>query len=295
MKTRFTHIRGNTTAITLTTMVLTAMLVSGCSVISSKDGAPDRQVNIHNIPDAQPRDEPLSRYGNPDSYTIDGERYYVLDSGKGFRQTGTASWYGTKFHGQRTSSGEVYDMYAMTAAHKTLPLPSYVKVTNLDNQRSIVVKVNDRGPFVDDRIIDLSYVAAHKLGIVGNGTAPVEIRTVDTSHNVIAAEDTSSQTENPATQSPTLESTDAEPYNFYYVQIGAFSDFVNAEQALAKLILETSQPAHISMGTVSTGTTAEKRTVYRVRLGPFQDHEQVKAVESQLEQYGYQYTHVSTE
>ena len=101
--------------------------------------------------------EPKSRYGNPESYVVFGKRYYVKDSSKGYVETGIASWYGTKFHGRRTSSGETYDMYAMTAAHKTLPLPTYVEVTNLNNGRSIIVKVNDRGRFHEIRIIDLSY------------------------------------------------------------------------------------------------------------------------------------------
>ena len=136
-------------------------------------------VDISGIEDAVPRNEPVSRYGNPASYVVYGKRYYTMPSSKGHRERGIASWYGTKFHGQRTSSGETYDMYKMTAAHKTLPLPSYVEVRNLRNNRTIVVKVNDRGPFVHDRIIDLSYVAAAKLGIQEDGTGLVEIRALD--------------------------------------------------------------------------------------------------------------------
>ena len=116
-----------------------------------------------------------SRIGNPDSYVEFGERYKVLQSSNGFREKGLASWYGIDFHGRDTSSGEVYDMYEMTAAHKTLPLPTYVRVSNLDNGRSSIVKVNDRGPFIEGRIIDLSYAAAYRLGITGPGTANVEI------------------------------------------------------------------------------------------------------------------------
>ena len=116
-----------------------------------------------------------SKYGNPSSYVVMGQRYYVMDSARGFTQRGIASWYGEPFHGRRTSSGETYNMHAMTAAHKTLPLPVHVRVRNLSNGKSIVVKVNDRGPFLHNRIIDLSYAAAKKLDMVGAGTAEVEI------------------------------------------------------------------------------------------------------------------------
>ncbi|MCP5328475.1 MAG: septal ring lytic transglycosylase RlpA family protein [Steroidobacteraceae bacterium] len=128
------------------------------------------------IPDAVPRVEPRSRYGNPASYVVFGRRYYVQASAEGHVERGTASWYGPGFHAARTSSGEPYDMYAMTAAHKTLPLPAYARVTNLRNGRSVVVRINDRGPFVGDRIIDLSYTAAWKLDMLRTGTAPVEVR-----------------------------------------------------------------------------------------------------------------------
>ena len=120
-----------------------------------------------------------SRIGNPESYEEFGERYKVLQSSQGFKEKGLASWYGIDFHGRDTSSGEVYDMYDMTAAHKTLPLPTYVRVVNFDNGRSLVVKVNDRGPFIQGRIIDLSYAAAYRLGITGPGTANVEITALD--------------------------------------------------------------------------------------------------------------------
>ena len=131
------------------------------------------------MPDAIPRIEPRARSGNPPFYSVFGKRYYVLSSSVGYRERGVASWYGPGFHKMRTSIGERYDMYGMTAAHKTLPLPAYVRVTNLQNGRSVVVRVNDRGPFVGNRIIDLSYSAAVKLDMLHNGTAMVEVRTVD--------------------------------------------------------------------------------------------------------------------
>lgn len=133
------------------------------------------------IPDAVPKVEPRSRYGNPPFYDVFGRRYYVLSSGVAYVERGVASWYGPGFHQVRTSTGEPYDMYAMTAAHKTLPLPAYVRVTNLQNGRSVVVRVNDRGPFVGNRIIDLSYSAASKLDMLRNGTAMVEVRAIDSS------------------------------------------------------------------------------------------------------------------
>lgn len=134
------------------------------------------QGDLDAIPDAVPVAEERSRYGNPSEYEVDGKTYHVMDSADGYEQEGIASWYGPDFQGKRTSSGEPYDMYLMTAAHRTLPIPTYLEVTNLDNGRTVVVRVNDRGPFHSDRILDLSYVAARKLGIVGPGTGRVRIR-----------------------------------------------------------------------------------------------------------------------
>jgi rare lipoprotein A len=136
---------------------------------------PSKPQDVNQIPDAVPRLEPRSPYGNPPFYVVSGHRYAVLPTSAGYVERGVASWYGTEFHGLRTSTGEPYDMFAMTAAHKTLPLPCYARVTNLSNGRSAVVRINDRGPFVDNRIIDLSYSAARKLDIVRNGTAFVQV------------------------------------------------------------------------------------------------------------------------
>jgi rare lipoprotein A len=164
-------------------LAILALCCAGCStrnVFERHDGAPSNPpADLSRIPDAVPKPEPHSRYGNPKSYVVFGERYYTLPTSKGYHKRGLASWYGTKFHGQRTSSGEPYDLYGMTAAHKTLPLPTYVEVTNLENGRSVIVKVNDRGPFHSSRIIDLSYAAAYKLGMLGKGTARVDVRAID--------------------------------------------------------------------------------------------------------------------
>lgn len=146
------------------------------------DGPPLEQRDVSQIPDATPRWEPKAKSGNPRSYVIQGKRYYVMDSAVGYEAVGMASWYGKKFHGRKTSSGEVYDLYGMTAAHTALPLPTYVRVTRLGNSpytgRSIIVKVNDRGPFLGNRLIDLSYAAAKKLGIIRAGTAQVKVEAI---------------------------------------------------------------------------------------------------------------------
>jgi rare lipoprotein A len=170
-------------------LLVTLVLVSGCSSKfrpKQYDGPPKHiPKNLLRTPNAVPKLEPKSRRGNyfgkskSNSYVARKRRYHVMHSSKGYRARGLASWYGTKFHGRKTSSGEHYNMFDMTAAHRTLPLPSYVKVTNLHNQKSVIVKVNDRGPFHGNRLIDLSYVAAAKLGMLGHGTAHVEIKSID--------------------------------------------------------------------------------------------------------------------
>ena len=182
--------------------------------------------------------EPRSRYGNPDSYEVLGKTYHVLSTSKAFKQTGLASWYGTKFHAHRTSSGEPYDMHAMTAAHKTLPLPTYVKVINKDNNRELVVKVNDRGPFHEGRIIDLSYAAAKALGVVKNGVAHVEISSVVLENDV----------------APKL-----------FLQAGAFEDKAKALQ------YQRSIKNFINLARVNV---EHKKTAYVVTIGPFEKREE---------------------
>jgi len=208
------------------------------------DSAPSGDVDVSGIPDAVPRDEPHSKGGNQPSYKVFGKKYYVLNSAEGFREHGVASWYGNKFHGKRTSNGEVYDMYAMTAAHKQLPLPTYVRVTNQRNGRSVVVRVNDRGPFLKDRIIDLSYVAAKKLGMTKKGTAPVEIEAITFGNS------------EPVDSNDTQRETVA-------VQIGAFTLKQSAERVKNQLGRRYDLPVSISE-VYSSG-----KKLFRVRLGPF--------------------------
>lgn len=220
------------------------------------DAAPDTPADMSSVPDAVPRNEPKSRYGNPESYEVFGKRYYVLKSSAGFRQRGIASWYGTKFHGRRTSSGETYDMYKMTAAHKTLPLPTYVEVTNLDNSRKVIVRVNDRGPFHDGRIIDLSYTAATRLGIVERGTGNVEIRALTTNTTATAA---ASPADSRTTDSHNNRSTGKEAI---YIQVGAFSDRANArilKEKLASLSTHMITVKHVVI---------DGRDLHRVLVGP---------------------------
>lgn len=159
-------------------VAVTLLTLSACSGIPERRVIQDK-VDVSTIPNAVPKMEPLSQSGNPESYVQGGKRYWIVPNPYNYKEKGIASWYGTKFHGKRTSSGETYDMYKMTAAHKTLPLPTFVRVTSLTNNNTIVVRINDRGPFKDDRIIDLSYAAAKKLGISGGGTGQVEIRVID--------------------------------------------------------------------------------------------------------------------
>jgi rare lipoprotein A len=229
------------------------------------------------VPDAIPRVEPRARSGNPPFYDVFGKRYYVLSSSVGYWERGVASWYGPGFHKVRTSTGEAYDMYAMTAAHKTLPLPAYVRVTNLQNGRSVVVRVNDRGPFVGNRIIDLSYTAAAKLDMLRNGTAMVEVRTIDPAAPVPAE--------------PVLAASVAPPTPAasaaLFVQAGAFSDPANARRMAEKL-------RDGSYGTVFVrDDQIAGRRMYRVRIGPVRDVAEFDRVVAALEQAGISDAHLA--
>ncbi len=165
-------------------IAIATMFLSGCSLLPGEksfdelaDG-PGRILQPEEVIDAVPTDEPFADLGNKSPYSVNGRFYYVMEDPTHYRARGVASWYGKKFHGRKTSSGEVFDMYSMTAAHRNLPLPTYLEVTNLDNGQVAIVRVNDRGPFVDDRLIDLSYAAAIKLGLADTGTANVEVRAI---------------------------------------------------------------------------------------------------------------------
>ena len=228
-------------------VVVFSLLLGSCSM---RDSAPSNvRLNPNNIRNAVPVNEPFSRYGNPESYEVMGKTYHVLKSNQGFVQKGDASWYGTKFHGRKTSSGEDYDMYAMTAAHKTLPLPTYVEVRRTDNNKKIIVKVNDRGPFHDGRIIDLSYAAATKLGITGEGTAPVEIRAINTSGLDLN------------TASVVVPSA-VENTGKILVQVAAFKAEDQAERVATELREKRFQSVRVHVA------QSDGQKFYRVRIGP---------------------------
>ncbi|MBK7251208.1 MAG: septal ring lytic transglycosylase RlpA family protein [Gammaproteobacteria bacterium] len=234
---------------------LTATLAA-CSVAPRHAPAPAPPVpDISAIPDAVPRQEPRSERGNPPFYDVLGQRYFVLASARDYVERGVASWYGPGFHAASTSSGERYDMYAMSAAHKTLPLPSYARVTNLRNGRSIVVRINDRGPFVANRLIDLSYTAAAKLDMVGDGTALVEVRTLEPGGSAAAAGVAA------RAAAPTPVATG--PAAALYVQAGAFADERNAQRLAERL-----RAAGFTGAFVRVYEDATRRLLHRVRIGP---------------------------
>ena len=238
--------------IAVSAVVLT---LAGCSVFRDPpsgayfedDGPPDSSPDPASVADALPRAEPLSRTGNA-PYQVFGVRYVPMSSvAVGYSETGETSWYGRKFHGRTTSNGDEYDMFAMTAAHKTLPLPTYLRVRNLANGREVVVRVNDRGPFLGGRILDLSYMAAKKLGVVETGTAPVRIRVIGTA---TSPEAPPKQTVSGATQ-PVV-----------FLQAGSFRLKGNAERLKADLAR-----AGITRIRIVTVELQENR-YYRVQAGP---------------------------
>ncbi|APC22445.1 hypothetical protein BME99_27645 [Pseudomonas protegens] len=254
-----------------------------------KDGAPWWDVDVSRIPDATPTLHTGPYKANP--YTVLGKTYFPIQESKNYVASGTASWYGTKFHGQNTANGEVYDLYGMSAAHKTLPLPSYVKVTNLDNNRSVILRVNDRGPFYSDRIIDLSYAAAKKLGYAETGTARVKVEGIDpqqwwaqrgrpaplmlnepqVAQNSAPVVTASAGTVEQWTPPPQQHAAAVVPVQVkttaaasgQYLQVGAFANPDAAELLRSKLSGMVSAPVFIS------SIVRNQQTLHRVRLGPF--------------------------
>ena len=241
----------------------------------------DAPANLDATPDAVPRAEPLHPYANR-QYVALGKTYTPLAAPGNFKERGIASWYGKKFHGQRTSNGDVYDMYGMTAAHPTLPIPSYARVTNLSNNKSVVVRINDRGPFLHDRVIDLSYTAAHKLGIVGNGSSTVEVASVaaDTAVTapLAAAEPIKSEplTPEPVTASAAPSTSGPAAAGNTYLQLGAFKSQQGAESFLAKMRTEFN-------GSGKQVSLYQKDGLTRVHLGPYASAEEAKAMAEKLQ------------
>ena len=248
---------------------------------------PPPPTDVSHVPDAVPRAEPRSAHGNPPFYEALGRRYFVLSSSDGYDERGVASWYGPTFHGGNTSSGELYDMYGMTAAHKTLPLPTYARVTNLANGRSVVVRINDRGPFVANRIIDLSYTAAAKLDMLRDGTAMVEVRALTAGAREAPAQTLAAPAPSPVPSPasspapppvPAPLAAPAAPPSFY-VQTGAFADPANAERELGRL-----QAAGLTSAFVIP--PPEGSQLYRVRVGPIGSVAEFDALAARLAALG---------
>lgn len=281
------------------------VLMAGCASHAPRysarsDSYPTGSRDLSQVQDAVPHYEPRARLGNQPLYTVLGKRYSVLPSAQGYEEEGLASFYGNKFHGYATSSGEPYDMYAMTAAHKQLPLPSYARVINLDNGRSIVVRVNDRGPFHDGRILDLSYAAAWRLGIAGKGTGRVRVEGIDPltlpsssptppavkpaptaippAANLTAPTVVSSTVVSPT--APRVAASTVPARNMAsgtLLQVAALSSEQNAQQLRAQLSSRLSLPVAVQ----------KTRDIYRIHVGPFHDEVALVAARKALSEAGY--------
>lgn len=256
------------------------IVLTACS--TTRDG-PGRQTLPSTPPDAVPKPERKSERGNPEFYHVNNQRYFVLASSEGYHERGIASWYGEKFHGRPTSSGEPYNMYAMTAAHKTLPLPSYVEVTNLQNGLKTVLRVNDRGPFHDNRIIDLSYAAALKLDIVNKGTALVEVKAVTAGDGTKVANTATKPTFH---ASASTQQKDDRFHNRIFIQIGAFASRENAERLLGNLLEQKFTHVQIIQATSDAGY------VHRVRIGPMHTINATDLAVERLQALGYHDYHI---
>lgn len=265
------HIFRNVVVIGVFIFCLTQL--GGCSsiksYISNTDGPPKKDIDDTKIPNAVPRVEPYHPYGTKD-YVVRGKRYHVLKNHKGYTKTGHASWYGTNFHGNKTSTQERYSLYSMTAASKDLPIPSYAKVTNLNNGKEIIVRVNDRGPFVEGRIIDLTYTGAKKLGFVAAGIAKVKVEAID------AKEWLASNSKN----SKSLKSSSDDKKTggrAIYLQVGAFSELANAEKISNRVSGIVNKPTKID----------HKDKLYRVSIGPIASNDQKDQLQKSLQEQGF--------
>ncbi len=267
------------------------------TTIPSGSAVPAPPADVLSIPDAVPREEPRGTRGNPPFYEVFGKRYYVLASSEGFVERGTASWYGPGFHAAATSMGEPYNMYAMTAAHKTLPLPAYAEVTNLRNGRKVVVRINDRGPFVGDRIIDLSYTAAAKLDMLLQGTAPVEVRVISpgspgagsaVAPNAPAAPPPRvfpTVPNMPPPEAPSVTVVNAPPPKIpgaapMFIQAGVFADHENARRRVEMLLA-----AGVELASLDE-IPRNERALHRVRVGPFASVEEFDLTMKRLRELG---------
>ncbi len=225
------------------------------------DGAPIGNLAPEDVADAVPRPDPILRAGNTSPYSIDSVEYHVMATAEGYEETGIASWYGTKFHGNKTANGEIYDLYLASAAHRSLPIPSYVRVTNLDNGREVVVRVNDRGPFHAERLIDLSYGAAVKLGFVEDGTAEVRVEAIA----MAGVDDRRGNAEG----------------EYRYLQLGAFAD------ATAAASLRDAVAALVAVPVTISPVDVGGARLNRVRVGPVADGNELRQLRELLMTRGY--------
>ncbi|NYS62178.1 septal ring lytic transglycosylase RlpA family protein [Vreelandella salicampi] len=240
----------------------------------SGDAYPLDPPDVSRVPDAEPRDEPQSRAGNRSSYQVWGKTYRVLPDSTGYSQEGTASWYGEKFHGYATSNGEIYDMYKMTAAHRSLPLPTFARVTSLDNGNSVIVRINDRGPFHSEREIDLSYAAASRLGFIDEGTGHVKVEAIDPKRWQAGASDANPAPEPAARESVTGSAEETAPF---YLQIAALGSAESANRLKNQLQSELRHDVRVT----------NEADVYRVQVGPVRRQQDEQSLRESLHQAGF--------
>ena len=267
-------------------LLIGALLIHGCTQaprlmdeMDVEDGAGE-PVDTRLITNAVPKIEPVTRAGNSNPYTVLGKTYHLLPTAEGYERIGTASWYGSKFHGRKTANGEVYDMYGMTAAHRTLPIPAYARITNLSNQRVIVVRINDRGPFHASRIIDLSYAAALKLGFADHGTAEVEIEVITpTSPQAEAlipmpkvSPSVADRLAVPEVRAAEERSIDHLPVGGVFLQIGAFAQRPSADRLQRAISAMTSVPIEI----------VQHRKLFKVKMGPIKNSTRLKMLQKKI-------------
>ncbi|MBE0484961.1 septal ring lytic transglycosylase RlpA family protein [Marinobacter sp.] len=257
-----------------------------------QDRAPSGNFDVSGLQDAVPRYEPPRNAGNMAEYQVWGKTYRVMDSNDGYVARGVASWYGEKFHGHKTSNGEVFDMYSMSAAHKSLRIPSYARVTNLDNGKSVIVRVNDRGPFHGDRLIDLSYAAAKKLDYKSRGTARVEIESITVRQD--GSMTLAGKPFNPGVMAP-LAGSNSAPSDQQasgtglFVQLGSFSQRDPAEALLARARDVLERPMRVRQVTTGSGN------FHRAQIGPFNDETEARRAQNLLESNGFSQSIVLTD
>lgn len=260
-------------------LLLATILLTSCGYVPTvsvqkADGA-GKRIDTRTVANAVPKVEPITRAGNKSPYQVFGKTYFVLPTSKGYNEVGIASWYGTKFHGRKTSNGEIYNMYAMTAAHKSLPIPSYVRVTNLDNKRSIIVRVNDRGPFHGPRLIDLSYVGALKLGFADKGTAKVSIEAIDPSGSQDRLPPTPVVKLPAAATGETSKAESAVAINKGpFLQVGAFDNAAAAQILQKKVRQFTALPILVQ----------QRDNLFKVWIGPIADNMELALIKHTLQQ-----------